>query len=130
MLLNMERSAKLLDVELPLTELSDIELKPESPSKDEESTAFLSKPLEENPIGLGRKLREGDLDEEAGGTGLTPRIDFRMELDSSKEEAAKERLGLIGVDVDWVVVLMAILALNILGISGLSGVGFSFILLL
>ena len=129
MLLNMERSAKLLDVELPLTELSDIELKPESPSKEEESTALLSKPLT-NPIGIGRKLREGDLDEEAGGTGLTPRIDFRTELDSSKEEAAKERLGLIGVDVDWVVVLMAILALNILGISGLSGVGFSFILLL
>ena len=108
MLLNMERSAKLLDVELPLTELSDIELKPESPSKDEESTAFLSKPLEEKPIGLGRHFRDGDLVEEAG-TGLTPRIDFRMELDSSKEDAAEESLGLSGVDVDnGVVVLMAV----------------------
>ena len=125
----MERSAKLFDVELPLTQLSDIELKPESPSKVEESIAFLSKPLEENPRGLGRKYRDGDLVEEAGGTGLTPRIDFRMELDSSKVQAAEDRLGLRGVDVDWVVVLMAILALNILGISGFRGVGFSSILL-
>jgi hypothetical protein len=127
-LLNMERSAKLFDVELPLTQLSDVELKPESSSKVEESIAFLSKPLEENPRGLGRKYRDGDLVEEAGGTGLTPRIDFRMELDSSKVQAAEDRLGLRGVDVDWVVVLMAILALSILGISGFRGVGFSFIL--
>ena len=130
MLLNIERSAELFDVVFPLTQLSDIEMKPESPRREEESAAFLSEPLEENPRGLGHKLREGDLAEETGGTGLTPRIDFRIQLDSSKEAATEERLGLIGVDVDWVVVLMAILALNILGISGLRGVGFSFILIL
>jgi len=129
MLLNMERSAKLVDVEFPLALLSDIELKPESPRR-EESATFLTDTVEEKPRGLGRRFREGDLVKEAGGTGLTPRIDFKIELDSSKEEAAEERLGLRGVDVDWVVVLIAILALNILGISGFRGVGFSFILLL
>jgi len=129
MLLNMERSAKLVDVEFPLAQLSDIELKPESPRREEESAAFLTDTVEEKPRGLGRRFRDGDL-EEAGGTGLTPRIDFKIELDSFKEEAVEVRFGLRGVDVDWVVVLMAILALNILGISGFRGVWFSFILLL
>jgi hypothetical protein len=128
MLLNKERSAVLLDVEFPLAQLSDIELKPESPRREEESATFLTT-VEEKQRGLGSKFRDGGLIEEAGGTGLTPRIDFRIELVSSKVEAAEERLGLRGVDVDWVVVLMAILALNILGISGFMGVGFSFILL-
>jgi len=127
MLLNMERSAVLLDVEFPLAQLSDIELKPESPRREEESATFLTDTVEEKPRGLGSKFRDGGLIEEAGGTGLTPRIDLRIELDLSKEEAAEERLGLRGVDVDWVVVLMAILALNILGISRFRGVGFSFI---
>ena len=123
MLLNMERSADLFDVELH-AQFSYIELKPESHRKEEE--AFLLKPLEENSRSIGRKCRDGDLVEEAGGTGLTPRIDFRMELDSW----AEERLGLSSVDVVWVVVLMAILASLILGISRLRVVGFLFILLL
>merc|ERR1719318_2433229 len=124
MLLNMERSLELFAVEISLTQLSDIELNPESPRR-EESTTCLLETLEENPRGLGRNVRDGGLVEEAVPTGLTPRIDFWTELDLSTEEV----LGLRGVDVDWVVVLMAILALNILGISGFRGVGVSFILL-
>jgi len=126
MLLNMERLVGLLDVEVPLAELSDMEPKPESPNKREESAASLKDTLEENPRGLGRKILDGDLVTGAFWTGLTPKIDFRALLGWSIEE----RLGFRGVDVDWFVVLMAILALNILGISGLRGVGFSFILLL
>jgi len=126
MLLNMERLVGLLDVEVSFAQLSDMEPKPESPNKREESAASLKETLEGNPRGLGRKILDGDLVTEAAWTGLTPRIDFRALLGWSIEE----RLGFRGVDVDWLVVLMAILALNILGISGLRGVGFSFILLL
>ena len=121
-LLNMER----LCIELTFSVLSDIEQNPESPRIEDKSSAFLV--LLENATDRAVLVPETVL---AEGTGLTPKIDLRADVDSSKEQVTEEKFGLTGVEVDWVVGIgKAILALNILGTSRGKGTGESFISLL
>ena len=110
MLLNIDNSERF-DMELTSTPLSNMEENPESPRNEESLESFSV--VEENPTGLGCNLAVKDRDETAA-TGLTPRIDFIREVDSSREQEM-EIFCLMGVDADWFVT--SILALNILGIS-------------
>ena len=59
-------------------------------------------------------------------TGLTPRIDFKAEVDSSKLMGTLEYIGFKGVEVEWVVE-RATLALNILGMSSVVEFDFIFV---
>ena len=124
-LLNMER----LCIEVTFSVLSDIEQNPESPRIEDKSPAFLG--FLENARERAVLVPETVL-AEAVGTGLTPKIDLRADVDSSKEQVSEEKFGLTGVEVDWVVGIgKAILALNIFGTSrGNGGTGVSFISLL
>ena len=110
-LLNIERLELFGKVVILFELLSLKEINPESPKEDDRSLFTLSN----DPNGLVAPERIRGLDETLG-TGLTPKIDFKAVVDSSRLEEALENTGFKGVEVDWVVE-GAILALNILGIS-------------
>jgi len=95
MLLNIDK-LESLDTELSLFLLSLKERYPDSPRK-EESSDFLGIDIVANS-GLGVNLALPDL-EASLVTGLTPKIDLRMEVDSSREQGMVLG-GLRGVDVD------------------------------
>ena len=105
MLLNMDK-LESSDTELLLFLLSLMELYPDSPRK-EESSGFLGIDIVASP-GLGVNSALPDL-EASLVTGLTPKIDLRMEVDSSKEQGTVLG-GLRGVDVDRESVMVTILA--------------------
>jgi len=94
-LLNMDRLGGLLVLGVIVELFSDMDMNPESTKEEDISLcAFV-----ENPKGREVFARvEGLAD--AVGTGLTPRIDFKAVVDSSKLEETLENIGLSGVDVE------------------------------
>ena len=86
-----------LCIEVTFSVLSDIEQNPESPRIEDKSSALLV--LLENATERAVLVPETVL-AEAVGTGLTPKIDLRADVDSSKEQVSEEKFGLTGVEVD------------------------------
>ena len=108
-LLNMERLDELFDLGVIVELVSDMEMNPESTKEGEDISFFV----------LGKGLKEFAHVEDLAdtvGTGLTPRIDFKAVVDSSKLVETFENMGFSGVDVEWVVE-GATLAFTILGMS-------------
>ena len=94
-LLNMDRLDGLLVFGVIVELFSDMEMNPESTKEEDISLcAFVA-----NPKGLGVFARVEGLADTVG-TGLTPRIDFKAVVDSSKLEETLENIGLSGVDVE------------------------------
>ena len=111
-LLNMDRLDELLDLWVMVELVSDMEMNPESTKEGEDISFFV---LVGNPKGLKEFEHVEDLADTVG-TGLTPRIDFKAVVDSSKLVETLENMGFSGVDVEWVVE-GATLAFTILGMS-------------
>ena len=108
-LLNMERLDELFDLGVIVELVSDMEMNPESTKEGEDISFFV----------LGKGLKEFAHVEDLAdtvGTGLTPRIDFKAVVDSSKLVETFENMGFSGVDVEWVVE-GATFAFTILGMS-------------
>ena len=94
-LLNMDRLDGLLVFGVIVELFSDMEMNPESTKEEDISLcAFVG-----NPKGLEVFARVEGLADTVG-TGLTPRIDFKAVVDSSKLEETLENIGLSGVDVE------------------------------
>jgi len=94
-LLNMERLDGLLEIWAIVELFSDMEMNPESTKEEDTSLCDLVG----NPRGLEvYAWVEGLAD--TVGTGLTPRIDFKAVVDSSKLEETLENIGFSGVDVE------------------------------
>ena len=94
-LLNMEMLDGLLEIGAIVELFSDMEMNPESTK--EEDISFCA--LVGNPRGLEVFARVEGLADTVG-TGLTPRIDFKAVVDSSKLEETLENIGFSGVDVE------------------------------
>jgi len=96
-LLNMDRldGLGLLEIGVIVELFSDMEMKPES-TKEEDISLFA---LVENPKGLEVLARVEGLANTVG-TGLTPRIDFKAVVDSSKLVETLENIGFSGVEVE------------------------------